>query len=99
MLDWEGEAVAEYAVYDGSDLAEIGAHYGIILNMIAKVLVGGTSGDVVLDIGIATRSSRLVISTIKEGYYLVLKMEKDVPFGRILFKTRKTISLLKDEMR
>ena len=100
LLDWEGEAIASYS---GSPLLEldlIGAHHGIILD-IARDAAGrqtGISAGDITSIAITTSIGRLVISIIKDGYYVILALPRSVSIARCVFEVRKAIPLIEKEM-
>jgi len=98
MLDWEGEAVADFSKLQGMDLPVIGAHNGIILSLTRDALSRLKWEDDIKTIGIATEFTRLALSTIKEGYYLVVTLEKTGPFGRAFFEIKKSIRDIEKEM-
>ncbi|MBI5048667.1 MAG: hypothetical protein HZB54_06945 [Deltaproteobacteria bacterium] len=107
LLDWEGETVADFPVFPDIDLPAIGAHKGIILNLTrdAMTRLKGENvspntfiGDSVKTIGISTELATIAISTIKEGYYLVVTLEKAEPLGRVFFESKKAIKDIEREM-
>ncbi|MEK6598720.1 MAG: roadblock/LC7 domain-containing protein [Deltaproteobacteria bacterium] len=107
LLDWEGEAVADFSKVPDMDMPAIGAHKGIILNLTRGALTrlkgenmsqNAFIGDGIKTIGIATEVARVALSTIKEGYYLVVTLEKTRPFGRAFFETKKAIMDIEREM-
>ncbi len=97
MLDWEGELVAAYSVSDSLQMDLIGAHHGIILDIIKDASTRSDFREV-RTVSISTGSTRLAISSIKEGYYLVVALEKRQPVGRALFESRRAIKIIEREM-
>jgi len=97
MLDWEGEVVASYSVNDSVQMDLIGAHHGIILDIIRDASV---KSDIygVDSVSITTDSTRLAISSIKEGYYLVVALDRNRPVGRALFESKRAIRAIENEM-
>lgn len=107
LLDWEGEAVADFSKISDIDLPAIGAHKGIILNRTRDALTrlkgenmspNAFIGDGVKTIGISTELAKIALSTIKEGYYLVVTMEKNKPLGMAFFESKKAIKDIEREM-
>ncbi|MEE9613493.1 MAG: roadblock/LC7 domain-containing protein [Thermodesulfobacteriota bacterium] len=98
MLDWEGEAVDSFSATDDLELAEIGAHKGIILNMLRDVTSRQDDGGEVESVGISTTGARLAITTIKDGYYLLVTLHRGRPLGRAIFESKKAIAKIKKEM-
>ena len=97
MLDREGEVVASWAQNDSLQIDLIGAHHGIILNIIQDASRRSDFSDV-SSVSISTDSAKLAISSIKEGYYLVVALEKRRPVGKALFESRRAIKKIEREM-
>ncbi|MBI5642014.1 MAG: hypothetical protein HY954_00915 [Deltaproteobacteria bacterium] len=97
MLDWEGEIVASYASSPSIEIDLIGAHHGIILNII-KDASSRSSGKEVRSVSITTSSTRLAISPLKEGYYLVIITPRSVPIGKTLSEAKRASLRLEEEM-
>ncbi len=97
MLDHEGEVVASHSDAPGLDIDLIGVHHGIILNIIRDASTRSDFKDVE-SVSISTRTTRLAISTLKEGCYLVLAMGKHLPMGRALFESKRAVKRLEAEM-
>ena len=98
MLDWEGEAVDFYSTANDHDLNAIGAHKGIILNLVKEMVGRVKDSDALSTIGISTDSSKLAIVPLKDGYYLILTVDKAEPLGRVFFECRKAMRRIEKEM-
>ncbi|MDP2683397.1 MAG: roadblock/LC7 domain-containing protein [Deltaproteobacteria bacterium] len=98
LLDWEGEAVADFSKVPDMDMPAIGAHKGIILNLARDAMLNLKQANGVKTIAISTERAGVAISTIKEGYYLVVTLEKTGPFGRAFFEIKKSIRDIEREM-
>lgn len=98
LLDWEGEAVADFSISSNVDLPAVGAHKGIILNLTKDALTRLKGENGVRTIGISTEIVRIALSTIKEGYYLVVTLEKTEPIGRAFFEAKRAIKDIEREM-
>lgn len=105
MLDWEGEIVADYSTVEGLELDLIGAHHGIILDIIKEASAchnGGfkaRSTPKVSSVIIFTGTIRLIISTLKDNYYLVVAMPRSKGLvSRATYKSRKATMKLEEEM-
>lgn len=100
LLDWEGELIASYSGSPSLELDLIGAHHGIILDIARDALVRqtGTSEGDITSISITTHIGRLVISTIKEGYYIILALPRSALVARCAFEVRKALPLIEKEM-
>lgn len=97
MLDWEGEVVASYSASDSLQMDLIGAHHGIILDIIKDASTRSDAPEV-RSVSISTGETRLAISSLKEGYYLVVALEKKRPVGRALFESKRAIKVIEKEM-
>lgn len=98
LLDWEGEAVAVFSKTPDLDLPAVGAHKGIILNLTKDASTRLKDGNVIKTIGISTDVARIALSTIKEGYYIVMTLEKTKPISRAFFESKKAIKDIEREM-
>lgn len=106
MLDWEGEIVAEYSPMEGFELDLIGAHHGIILDIIKEAAACHYDGHKahsalgVSSVIIFTGGIRLIISTLKDNYYLVVAMPRAKGLVSLAtYKSRKAVIKLEEEMR
>ena len=98
LLDGEGEAVADFSKSPGLDLPAIGAHKGIILHLTKEAMLNLKQTNGVKTIAISTELARIALSTIKEGYYLVVTLEKTKPMGRVFFESKQAIKDIEREM-
>lgn len=98
LLDDEGEAVADFSKSADIDLPAIGAHKGIVLNLTRDALLNLKQTNGVKTIAISTEFARIALATIKEGYYLVVTLERTKPMGRVFFESKKAIKDIEREM-
>jgi predicted regulator of Ras-like GTPase activity (Roadblock/LC7/MglB family) len=98
MLDRQGEAVDRFSTSKELELDAIGAHKGVILNMLNDVARRRKNSGEVKSIGISTSNTRLAISPIKEGYYLLVAMDRKRPMGRAIFECKKAARKIAKEM-
>ncbi|MDH4226653.1 MAG: roadblock/LC7 domain-containing protein [Deltaproteobacteria bacterium] len=98
MLDWEGEAVDMYSTDANLELAALGAHKGIILNLLKEATQRVDNQAVVEHVGISTSNSRIILHVLKDGYYVLLTMDRDKQLGRAMFETKKASKRLLAEM-
>ncbi len=111
MIDADGESVA--AESDVLDMPLLGAHQGIVLGAIRAAAAeadggarGGngvavaakTSTDTLGCTVISTSSSKTVLFPLKDGYCLVLVLEKATPTGRAIFECKRARRSLESEM-
>lgn len=97
MLANDGEVVASHTDQEGLDIDLIGAHHGIILSIIRDASARSDFKDI-KSVSITTDTNRLAISTLKEGYYIVLAMGKALPIGKALYESKRAARLLEEEM-
>lgn len=97
MLDYDGEVVASYSEAETLEIDLIGAHHGIILNII-KDAAARSSGGMVSSVSISTDILRIAISSIKDDYYLVMAMDRRSPVGKAAFESRRAVKELEKEM-
>jgi len=75
LADWEGEAVEQCCSYDVYDLKVIGAHKGILLNIMKDMHRKLSVGDLRYSV-ISTDQQHLVTGPIGPDYLLVMTLEK-----------------------
>ncbi|MDO8427366.1 MAG: roadblock/LC7 domain-containing protein [Deltaproteobacteria bacterium] len=97
MLDSDGEIVASHADSPSLEIDLIGAHHGIVLDII-KDATSRSAFSGVRSVAISTVKSRLAISTLKEGYYLLVAMGRSAPMGKALFESRRAVERIEEEM-
>lgn len=95
MIDKDGEIVASWTAA-GLDMALVGAHYEIVLDAANEVSLrhGGPAGSIF----IKTVSWTIAILAIKEGYCLVLVMDRAALFGKVLLEAERTVREIETEM-
>ncbi|MEZ4600014.1 MAG: roadblock/LC7 domain-containing protein [Syntrophotaleaceae bacterium] len=97
IADWEGEAVDHVARMDDYELRVIGAHKGIILSNLRRVLEQ-LGRDRLQEVIISTSRSRTLVLPVTEDYFLVVTADRDVVLGRALFESRRCVARLKKEI-
>lgn len=97
IADWEGEAVDHVARMDDFELRVIGAHKGIILSNLRRVL-GRLGRDRLQEVVISTNLNRTLVLPVTEDYFLVLIVGREVVLGRALFEARRYVARLKEEI-
>jgi predicted regulator of Ras-like GTPase activity (Roadblock/LC7/MglB family) len=97
MLANDGEVVAYHTDEAGLDIDLIGAHHGVILDIIRDASARSDFRDIT-SVSITTDTNRLAISTLKDGYYIVLSMDKTLPIGRALYESDRAARMLEEEM-
>ncbi len=96
MIDWDGEIVASWAS-EPLEMELIGAHHGIILSIV-KDISSRNGLSTVRHVAITTDSSRLVISTLKEGYCIVMALGRQRSIGMALHEAGEAVKRIETEM-
>ena len=94
MLDWEGEAVDYFALNPNIELTAIGAHKGIILNLLRDATARVDNEALVESIGITTKNTKIAIVVLKDGYYVLLTLRNNDSMARGLFETKRAAKKL-----
>jgi len=80
LADWEGEAVEQSCLYDIYDLKVIGAHKGILLNLLKdapqKLDVGEMKHTV-----ITTEKQHYLTGPVGADYFLVMTLDRTAIVG------------------
>jgi len=98
MLDQDGETVDTYAKSDEFELDFIGARTMLILPLLEKATQNLEKGRV-KSLGITTDKLRLTISTIQDGYFLLVATPPEKPLTHTIIESEKAIRRLVAEMR
>ena len=96
MIARDGEVVASWSRDSDLDMELVGAHYEIILD--AANEAASIRADLVNSIFISTDKAKIAVMPIKEGYCLVVALDRKAPSGKILAEAAKTIESIKIEM-
>ena len=97
IADWEGEAVDHVARMDDYELRVIGAHKGIVLANLRKVM-SRLQADQLQEVVIATSTAQILILPVTPDYFLVLVTGRDAVLGRALYASRRCVKELKKEI-
>jgi len=98
MIDHDGETVADFTATTYLDLPAIGAHQGVILHMVKRVMAGRSENGDARHIGISTNMAKIAISTIHDGYSLVLLIKRNSFLGKAFMESRKAVAEVEQEM-
>jgi predicted regulator of Ras-like GTPase activity (Roadblock/LC7/MglB family) len=96
IIDWEGEAVDQVVRINEYDIKVLGAHSGIILNMLRDALMRIDSGDLE-DIVIRTGNNKTLIAPLTEDYFLVLYLGAEAIVARASYRMQRCVSALRHE--
>jgi predicted regulator of Ras-like GTPase activity (Roadblock/LC7/MglB family) len=81
LADWEGEAVEQCCLYDVYDLKVIGAHKGILLNLLKDAHQKMGAGELQHTV-ITTSGQHLLTGPIGSDYFLVMTLERRAVVGQ-----------------
>lgn len=98
MLDHDGEMVASYCEHPGTEIDLVGAHHAIIFNIIKDISAATKPVNGIKNAVITTSGGRLAVCSIKEGYCLVVAMDRSVNEGKAVFESNRAILRLEEEM-
>ena len=74
FLDWEGEAVDQFGHIPEFDIKFSGAHWGVVLNHVRRVLQHGRYGRVE-HVFLGGEMVDIIIKPVTREYYIVLTMK------------------------
>ena len=98
FLDWEGESVDQYAAEnDGYHLKVLGAHKGVILNLIENAQKTAEKSTIEC-VSIKMKNFSVIMAPVKEGYFVVLAITPDSSISRARYGIRNAAKALKSEM-
>ena len=80
LADWEGESVEQCCLYDVFDLKVIGAHTGILLNLMKDAHQKMGAGELKHTV-ISTEERHLLTGPIGADYFLVMTLDKNAIVG------------------
>ncbi len=80
LADWEGEAVEQCCCYDVYELKVIGAHKGILLNMMKEMHQKLAVGDIRHTV-ISTAAQHFLVGPIGPDYLLVMTLARGTVVG------------------
>jgi len=96
IIDWEGEAVDQVARIGEYDIKVLGAHKGVILNLLRDALSRIDSGELE-EVLIRTGQNKTLIAPLNEDYYMVLTLGPEAIAGRAAYKMRNCVEELRSE--
>jgi len=96
IIDWEGEAVDQVARINEYEIKIVGAHSGIILNLLREALSRIDSGKLE-EVVIRTGENKTLIAPLTEDYLLVLFLGPQAIVARAAYKTRRCVDDLRHE--
>lgn len=97
LLDWEGEAVDQYAYISDYDIKFIGAHTGIILHSLRKRLKEELGDDDVKGVSIEMDTKKIVISPVDKDYYAVIVLSHEAALGMVMHEIEATVKAIREQ--
>jgi len=83
LADWEGESVDFFFRGPDYDIKLLGAHHGILLNLAKEASDNNGLGDI-RALMVSMGEHRVVVQPLKDGYYLVLLLDRGANGGQAL---------------
>ena len=96
ITDWEGEAVDQVARISEYEIKVLGAHKGVILNLLRDALSRVESGPLE-EVLIRTEQGKTLIAPLNEDYFLVLNLGPQAIAGRAAYKMHRCVAELRSE--
>ena len=96
IIDWEGEAVDQVTRINEYDIKVLGAHNGIILNLLRGVLSRISSGNLE-EVVIRTDENKTLIAPLTKDYLLILQLGPHAIVARAAYKMRCCVDELRHE--
>ena len=97
IADWEGEAVDQVGLMDNYDLQVLGAHKGVVLQSLCRV-VNRLGNDRLTEVVITTTRGQTVILPVTRDYFLLLTCDRHSVLGQILHQARRCLPALHREI-
>ncbi len=97
LLGADGDMVASFTASPALEMDLIGAHHGVILNIVRDAAERLDEGPVKA-ISITTGASRITVCSLKEDLCLVLVMKRQAQPGKALMESRRAIVRIEKEL-
>lgn len=97
LLDWEGEAVDQYAVISDYDIKFIGAHMGILLFNLKRRLEEELGDGDIKGITIELDKKRFAIYPVDKDYFAVLVLSPESVSGLVRHEIEKTVKAIREQ--
>jgi len=97
FADWEGESVEHFFAGPEDEIKLLGAHQGILLNLVKEAAAGAGHGAVKCMM-LTTDKARVVVQPIKDGYFLVLLLTRHCNSGLALRAASSAAGVLSGEI-
>jgi predicted regulator of Ras-like GTPase activity (Roadblock/LC7/MglB family) len=97
LADWEGEAVEQCCKYDVFDLKVIGAHKGILLNLLKDAHQEMDAGEMKHAV-ITTEKQHYLTGSIGADYFLVMTLDRSAIVGLAIYHFQRAIDRMYKEI-
>jgi predicted regulator of Ras-like GTPase activity (Roadblock/LC7/MglB family) len=97
LADWEGEAVEQSCHYDVFDLKVIGAHNGILLNLMKDAHQKMAAGELLHTV-ISTERQHYLFGPIGADYFLVMTLDRRAVVGQAIHYFRGALKQMYKEI-
>lgn len=97
FVDWEGEAVEYFFAGADDDIKLLGAHHGILLNLLRDASENMGQGKV-QRLMVATETAKVMVQTLKDGYFLVAVASPVSNTGRAYHMMDKAAKILNEDI-
>ncbi|MCD6496901.1 MAG: hypothetical protein J7M25_01170 [Deltaproteobacteria bacterium] len=89
FIDWEGEAVDQFGHIPEMDIKLIGAHWGVVLNLIKNMLSPQLLGNA-HQIILSSDKADIIVQVVDKDYCIVLAMKESSHLGMALHQLERT---------
>lgn len=97
LADWEGEAVEQCCLYEIYDLKVIGAHKGILLDLLKDAHRKLSAGELQHTV-ISTEKQHFLTGPIGADYFLVMTLDRSAIVGLAVHHFQAAIELMYKEI-
>jgi len=97
FVDWEGEAVDQFGHIPEMDIKLIGAHWGVVLNLIKTLLSPKFLGKT-RQIILSSDRADIIVQVVDKDYCIVLAMKESSHLGTALHQLERTSGEISSHM-
>ena len=104
MVADDGEVVEASAPNSSSqpdkelELDLVGAHHAVVLDLLAVIADESSELGLVKTVTILTKGARLVVTALKEGYMVILIMDRAASSARAAYESGCAVKMIETEM-
>lgn len=97
LLDWEGEAVEQYAIISDYDIKFIGAHMGILLYNLKQRLTEELEDGDLKGVTINMDKKRFAIYPVDKDYFAVIVLSPEAVSGLVRYEMEATVKAIREQ--